>query len=177
MFVRIIVATWRSETGTRVKRGTSSTSTPTTHLGTPGKRRMNVEDRWKRRRHAAKAVKHGKSIEEVARNLKLTPPTIRKACIEFGIDIPLKPRGPRKSHATGKTMLSHAGPTTMQIVADLQDITKTMQSIANERDITKQAVSSVYQRARKAGINLPVRKVGRPKDRKARRPKVLTKSS
>ena len=98
-------------------------------------------ERRERRRQIADHVRKHRDIGLSAREFEVSESTVRKVCIEFGIDTPKQ--GNRGREMSGSTY---------EILADLINTDKSMKQIAKERELSVQRVSEIASKARQAGI-------------------------
>lgn len=108
---------------------------------------MNLREKAARRERAVAAVRAGVPVAEAAEAEGLRASTLYLYCQEAGV------RPPRK-------VMSPLRDTSYRVLARLWDLSLTQQEIAAEFGVTKQAVSSIYRKARAAGIPVPERAPG-----------------
>ena len=110
---------------------------------------MTHDDRIARRKEMAKVVKNGTSREAVAQNFSVSLATVTSACRENGVNVDRR----------GEKQLDRFDA--YKILADLINTRKKVKVIAKDNgDVSVQRVSQIYRRARKAGIEMPMRKNG-----------------
>lgn len=100
------------------------------------------EEQYERRQALARAVKSGRSVDDVAAEFGVTGATVRMACHQFRVKLPAtttrgRPAGSRSRH--------------FEIVAALLRGEREI-DVAERMGVTKQAVHLVKQRAAEAGV-------------------------
>lgn len=107
---------------------------------------MTRDELKERRRQMAMKVQRGSSYKEVASALATSERTVIKACKEFGV-VP---------HAHARKRI---GPTTLQIIAELQNTDFTIAKIASNHGVTTNHVYNLARQCKSCGIKIPSHKL------------------
>ena len=113
-----------------------------------GKSKLTHKDRADRRKSMADMVRSGVAPQEVAKKTKVTLATVFLACKENGLKIE------KKSNVGNEKFSAY------DVISALVNTRKKPLAIAEEFGISRQRISQIMIKARKAGIQMPMRKNG-----------------
>jgi hypothetical protein len=120
----------------------------------PGKINSGGQNDRKSNREAAIAdLKRGHTVDKVCKDYRLSVPTLKNACVEFGVDFPKK--APPYTQMQKLVVLKH-----------LMETDEPFEKIKTKTQVSVGAVASLYKEARRAGLIVKVRNPGSRKSKK-----------